>query len=84
MRWRRRPQPTIEVLPPEHLWKDVVDLVSALDERDRARDMAVALECENARLLDTLRELRAACEPHAPLITLDDIAERVDAALKVT
>lgn len=84
--WRRvdiTPADTPTAFPPEHVWADVVSIVSALDERDRARRFAVALESQNAYLIDVLRDLLAACAPDAPLLTIDDVESRIRAALEV-
>lgn len=56
-------------------------IADIIDERDCARRIAVALEQENAHLTDTLRTLRAACQPGAPLLTIDGVADTIDRAL---
>ena len=55
MRWRRKPATATAFPPPESVWNDVVSAVNALDERDRARAIAVALEQENAHLREIIR-----------------------------
>jgi hypothetical protein len=82
MRWRRKPTATAPAPPPESVWDDVVTVVSALDERDRARDLAVRLECENAHLIGFLHYMRDDLEAGGrTLLTIDDLIEAIDMAL---
>lgn len=82
MRWRRKPATATAFPPPESVWNDVVTVVSALDERDRARDFAVALEQQNAYLIGFLHYMRDDLEAGGrTLLTIDDLIEAIDMAL---
>lgn len=80
MRWRR-PKYVVEVSgqDPDRLRDEIASLVSALDERDRARDTAVALENENLILISALRELRVCAIERA--LVADDYLRIIDRAL---
>ena len=85
MRWRRKPKPTaftVQAQGPEGIWEEVVSIVTALDERDRARDLAVKLEQENAQLIGFLHYMRDDLAAGGrTLLTIDDLLEAIDLAL---
>lgn len=78
-RWERvdldTPTATTTARPPEQAWHEVVTLVTALDERDRARDLAVRLEQLSVHAADRLAALRPRLFQEA--LTADDIVEEL-------
>lgn len=82
MRWRKRNHDAVTFTAPQHVWNDVVSAVNALDERDRARDIAVQLEQQNAYLIGFLHYMRDDLKAGGrTLLTIDDLVQAIDLAL---
>ncbi|MFM1964918.1 MAG: hypothetical protein RL134_643 [Actinomycetota bacterium] len=77
MRWRKQAvEPTLVQPSP-----DLLAYATLLTERDRARDMAVRLEQENAHLLGFLQWMRDdLARGGLVLLTIEDIIAAIDEA----
>lgn len=82
MRWSRRPTTTHSEQAATDGYQELFSHAVTLEERDRARRLAVALEQENAHLTGFLHWLRDDLQRGGLVhLTLDDLVTSIDQAL---
>ena len=83
MRWSRRPKPTHSDQTASDGFQQLFSHAVTMEERDRARRVAVALEQENAHLTGFLHWLRDDLQRGGVVhLTLDDLVQSIDGALE--